>query len=430
LCLLFCYKKLSLFALKKLINTVLDFGVESSQSGYQRRKIQTINLLNSIVALYMLISYTKYFILKADFAFIPVSLFLILSLFSLYLGKNKKTRSSFLLFSINVNVSVFYFNMYYPVEAGAYLFYFPLIVTVVLLNNASFKDKFSITHLVIFLLFFVVYLFFDFPGMGLKNLSAYQVKALWYYDLIMSVIVTAILSFVLTRLISDQNNEIVAQNRDLKKAKEAINFSLKEKEILLAELHHRVKNNLAIISGLLNLQEDATSNEETKRILGDSKTRIMSMALVHKMLYENTELKSIDLGKYASELIYELLNSYNLHKSVVVTEDYDKIVLPVNKSIPLGLILNELVTNSIKYTFKPALKSGGVFNISIKLFENNNVTLTVKDNGQGFPQDFNTESETLSLGIYLIKTLSEQIDGKVRFLNENGAKIELNFALH
>lgn len=425
----FCFKELSLLALKKLLNTILDFGIEDTQPGFQKRKIRTTNLLNSIVALYLIISYTKYFILKSDFAFIPVSLFLILSLFSLYLGKMRKTRSSFLLFSINVNVSIFYFNIYYPPEAGAYLFYFPLIVTVVLLNSASFKDRSSFIYFGMFLLFFILYLLLDFSFFSLKHLTAYQVKALWYYDLIMSVMVTVILSFLLARVISEQNNEILAQNKDLKRAKEAINFSLKEKEILLAELHHRVKNNLAIISGLLNLQEDAASHEETKRIIGDSKTRIMSMALVHKMLYENTDLKSIDIGKYASELIYELLNSYNLLKSVIVTEDYDKIALPVNKSIPLGLILNELVTNSIKYTFKSAQKNGGIFDISIKLHDNN-VMLIVKDNGQGFPESFNPDSDTLSLGIYLVKTLSEQIDGRVRFLNENGAKIELNFTLN
>jgi two-component sensor histidine kinase len=155
----------------------------------------------------------------------------------------------------------------------------------------------------------------------------------------------------------------------------------------------------------------------------------MSMALVHRMLYENAELKSLDLGRYASELISELFNSYDLQKYVNVRQDCDKIVLPVSKSIPLGLILNEIVTNSIKYVFRFSREEKGEFYISIKEHDGK-VKMIVKDNGEGFPPDFNFEGENLSLGIYLIKTLSEQIDGQVQFSNDNGAKIELNFSLN
>lgn len=378
---------------------------------------------------FILIGYTNYFILKTDFPAIPVTIFLILAFCSSFLNKINKTQASFLLYSVNVNLSILFINEYYPIEVGAYLFYFPLIVSVVLLNNPSFRDKNSMIHFSICAVFFTVSLLFDIPGLRIETLSAGQMRSLWYYDLIMATSLTATLSFLLTRIIFTQNKEIINQNENLISAKETVNTSLKEKEVLLAELHHRVKNNLAIISGLLNLQEDSTSNEEAKQVLSDSKTRIMSMALVHKMLYENQDLKSINLGKYASELIYELLYSYNLLKAVKVNEDFDAINIPVNKSIPLGLVLNEVVTNCIKYTFKPCEEQNGVFDISIKL-ENNQVKLIMKDNGNGFPKDFNTESDTVSLGIYLIKTLAEQIDGNVRFSNDNGAKIELNFILN
>lgn len=298
-----------------------------------------------------------------------------------------------------------------------------------MLNNPSFRDKHSVIHFSICTVFFTSSLLFDFPGFQIQSLNAAQIKALWYYDLIMATALTAVLSFILTRIIYIQNKEIIAQNEDLIQAKETVNISLREKEFLLAELHHRVKNNLVIISGLQNLQEDATSNTEAKQIIGDSKTRIMSMALVHKMLYENNELKSIDLGKYASELIYELFYSYNLLKTVTIHEDFDTIHIPVNKSIPLGLILNEVVTNSIKYTFKSVQKQNGIIDVQLKL-KDNNVKLVVKDNGLGFPKDFNGEEDAHSLGIYLIKTLAEQIDRKVRFSNDDGAKIELNFTLN
>jgi two-component sensor histidine kinase len=415
--------------LKKVFYTLLGLGIEDKQSSHDKRRIKTTNLINLIMILFIMIGYTNYFILKKDFPFFTFTSFLLLAVLSLFLNKIKKTDLSFLLFTININLSIFFTNKYYPIEVGAYLFYFPLIVSVVLLNNPSLKDKHSIIHFSICILFFLTNLLFDFPAFQLQTLSPDQTKLLWYYDLVMSASITAVLSFLLTRIIYTQNREIIVQNEDLKNAKETVNTSLREKEILLAELHHRVKNNLAIISGLLNLQEDATPNIEAKQIISDSKTRILSMALVHKMLYENAELKSIDLGKYAAELIYELFYSYNLLKTVTVTEDYDHIVLPVNKSIPLGLILNEVVTNSIKYAFKSLRNQKGIFNVSIKLNESN-VNLIIKDNGPGFTKDFNPDSDTLSLGIYLVKTLAEQIDGKVEFTNDNGAKIELNFTLN
>ncbi|MDI1354108.1 MAG: sensor histidine kinase [bacterium] len=415
--------------MKKLFDSVINFGISEVLLPHDRRKIKTVNFLNVICACFLIIGYSNYFILGSNFAAGPVSLFLVLTLLSLVLSKLHMPGASFVLFSLNVNASIFYLNQQYPLEVGAYLFYFPLIVSVVLLNNPTFKDKYFLFHSLICAVGFSLSMFVKVRFIEVKTLSAEEIKVMWYYDMFISAIITATLSFLLNRLILQQSNEILTQNKDLTVAKEEVNVSLKEKEILLAELHHRVKNNLAIISGLLNLQDDATSNEEAKEIIGDSKARIMSMALVHRMLYENTELKNLDLGQYASELILELFNSYNLARKVQITQEYDTIILPIAKSIPLGLILNEIVTNSIKYAYRSASPEKGNFYVSIR--ENNNhVTVTIQDNGPGFPESFNPEAENLSLGVFLIKTLTEQIDGKVAFMTRGGARIELNFDLN
>lgn len=399
----------------------------AGQSSLEVRKVKTTNLLNFIVCCSLLTSVTHYFFLGDKYSVgIVLALFLI-SLASMILNGFGKTTLSFLLFTLNVNAAIFYYCLHHSLEAGTCFYFFPLIVSVVLLNNPSVRDTWMVVHFSICVVFFAACFLVEIPGIQ-ADLSRSQIVYLQRFNLFSSAIITALLSFLLTRLVSSQNYEIVTQNEDLRKTKEAVNVSLKEKEVLLAELHHRVKNNLAIISGLLNLQEDATNSEEAKQILGDSKSRIMSMALVHKMLYENPELKSIHIGKYASELIYELFNSYNLGRSITITEEYDDFVLPVSKSIPLGLILNEVVTNCIKYVFKSVGKQKGQFYISIR-HKGNDVTLTVRDNGKGFPGDFDPESSNLSLGIYLIKTLAEQIDGQISFSNDNGAKIELVFPL-
>lgn len=378
---------------------------------------------------FLLVGFTNYLFLKADFTLVYSCIFILLSTLSLVLNKFEKNNLAFLIFTLNANLSIFFINKIYPIESGAYLFYFPLIVSVVLLNNPSLKDKYSLIHFSVCVLFFSANLFLDFDEIKVRNLNPEKIKLLWYYDLIISTIITGVLSFLLTRIIYTQNKEILLQNSDLQKAQETVTASLKEKEVLLAELNHRVKNNLAIISGLLNLQESSIDNEEAKKILHDSRTRIMSMALVHKMLYENPELKNIQIAKYTSGLLAELLYSYNITKNIKLIEDYDDIRLPVSKSVPLGLILNEIITNSIKYAFTHNHIVPRVFEISIKQ-DGDRVILLAKDNGQGFSKDFNLENESHSLGIFLIKTLVEQIEGRVEFLNENGAKIRLEFALN
>ncbi len=413
--------------MKKLFYTILNYGIEDHHSLFDKRRIKTINLINLIMAFFLVVGFTNVLVLKEEFGFAQSTTFLLLCLTALLLSKFRKTDYAFLVFTINVNLSIFHINEYFPLEVGAYLFYFPVIVSIILLSTPSFKNKFTLIHFSVCSLFFISSLVLEIPGYRLTNLNAAEMKILWYYNLIMAVSLTGLISFLLTRIIYTQNKEIIQQNEDLKLARDAVNSSLKEKEVLLAELHHRVKNNLAIILGLLNLQEDSAMSHEAKQVIGDSKTRIMSMALVHKMLFENPHLKNINIAHYASELISELFRSYDLNKTVSVYEDYDNVVLPVTKSIPFGLILNEVITNSIKYVFKTETPRDGRFDISIKNAANK-ITVILKDNGAGFPKGFNPQSDTISLGISLMMTLTEQIDGDISFSNENGAKIVLNFS--
>ena len=414
--------------MKKAFNTVLNFGVGDWQSSHDNRRIKAANLLNLVIIFFLLVGFSNFFILGSEYAFGPVLLFLSLSILSLYFSKLRKNQLAFSLFTINANLSIFFINEYYPIEVGAYLYYFPILVSVVLLVNPSFKDKFSVLHFSICVLFIVANFVVDVPSWRVKNLSPQTAHILWLYDLIISLSITGLIGFMLTRLILKQNNEIITQNRDLIKTKVEIDNSLKEKEVLLAELHHRVKNNLAIISGLLNLQETTVQNPEALQIIGDTRQRLMSIAMVHKMLYQNTELKNIDIGHYSSALISELFKSSQLDNTVAITEKYDRIILPVDKSIPLGLVLNEIVTNSIKYAFKdnPISREHSFF-ISIRRKEQQ-VEVLVQDSGKGFPDGINTSENSASLGIYLIKTLVDQIDGNIHFSNNNGARITLNFS--
>lgn len=411
--------------LKALFFRILDFGVKDDQSFHDKRRIKSVNLLNVVVISFLLIGLTNWFFIKANFPIAVELAFMLVAAASIYLSYKHQVNLAFALFTVNVNCALFFIGKYYPVETGAYVFYFPVVVSIVLLNNPSRIDKSSLFHFLVCALSFTLNLVVDIPKWQ-TTLSAEQIEILWYYDVFLSVILTGLLAFLLNKTIFNQNREILQQIEDIKKTKAEVNVSLKEKEVLLAELHHRVKNNLAIISGLLNLQKDAVNNVEAKQIISETKDRIMSMALVHKMLFKNPEFKTIDFGKYSSELITELFYSYNLLDEVQIKEEYDTIHLPINTCIPLGLILNEIVTNSIKYGFNSDHAENKQFWVSVKN-TNNMVALIVKDSGTGFNKDFNTNLETSSLGIVLIRSLTEQIDGKVVFSNSNGAKIEINF---
>ncbi len=201
-------------------------------------------------------------------------------------------------------------------------------------------------------------------------------------------------------------------------------ISLKEKEQLLKEIHHRVKNNMQIISSLLNLQSDNTVDENILNLLRESRNRINSMALVHEMLYKSNDLSKIGLKVYIESLSVSIYQSYVMPQSdiEIIYDIEDEIYFDIDKMIPLGLILNEIISNSLKHAF-PYKK--GIINISLKP-EKNKYTLVVSDNGIGFKNDFNIETDS-QLGIQLIYMLSEQLGGKLKIEMENGVAYHIVF---
>lgn len=410
--------------LKNKVASITNFGVDSLQPLIDRRRIKTLNILNLIVIAGLILGATNSLVLKSNYPIWAELVFLGLALSSLILNKYKKQTFSFLVFTFNVNLSVFFVSKYYPSDVGNYLYYFPVIVSVVILNNPAKFDKYTATHLVICIVSFLLNLFIEIPTLRNNNFTGEEIKLIWYYNIIFSVLCTIFLSMLLTKLIHNQNKEVLFSYYEQKKSQQELTTTLNQKEVLLAELHHRVKNNLAIVSGLLNLQEGATDNSEAKLILNESKNRIMSMALVHRMLYQNSDFKTINLEKYTNSLFLEILNSYNLCKKVEINSEFDNIELTTTELIPYGLILNEIITNCVKYAFinnpSPA--------VYVKVKRNiNTIKLIVGDNGAGFTKDFNAESNGNSIGISLIKTLSNQLDGEATFYNDNGAKVEINF---
>ncbi len=210
---------------------------------------------------------------------------------------------------------------------------------------------------------------------------------------------------------------------DRKVAENKIKKSLREKEILLREIHHRVKNNLQIISTLLELQCDQIKDEEVMELYRESENRIQSIALIHENLYQSDDLASIQIDEYINNLLNDLMNSYGIESSVNLNIDVDKITLGIETAIPCGLIINELVSNSLKYAF-PNGTSGNIY-LSLKEKDDGTFKLLISDDGSAFPSDFE-EKKNRTLGLQLVNNLVKQLDGDLDF-NKEKKEFKINF---
>jgi PAS domain S-box-containing protein len=211
-----------------------------------------------------------------------------------------------------------------------------------------------------------------------------------------------------------------------KNIEEKMASSLMEKELLLKEIHHRVKNNLQVVSSLLKLHAGSVNDNRSHDILLDSRNRVRSMALVHQKLYQSKDFSQIDFTEYISQLTENLFDAYQ-HKNINIDLSIktDEAKLSIDIAIPCGLIINELVTNSLKYAF-PNGKPGKV-EIELTNIRNNHYELMIKDNGVGFPSGVDFKNST-SLGLQLVNTLVGQIDGEIEMENHEGTAYKIKFA--
>ncbi len=210
-----------------------------------------------------------------------------------------------------------------------------------------------------------------------------------------------------------------------KKAEEKIRASLTEKEVLLKEIHHRVKNNLQVISSLLYLQSKNTKDLEALNQLQESRHRVRSMALIHEKLYRSKDLVKIDFNDYLKNLLSSLFNSYKSNKAKINLKiDVDNIFLNIHTAIPCGLIVNEIVSNSLKHAF-PNGNEGNIM-ISLKRKSSEMIELTAADDGIGLPDDIDVEKFN-SLGMKLIHMFTEQLSGELRINGNQGAQYCIAF---
>jgi PAS domain S-box-containing protein len=219
---------------------------------------------------------------------------------------------------------------------------------------------------------------------------------------------------------------IIRDITDRRRAEELIQASLREKEALLREIHHRVKNNLQITSSLLRLQSRQIEDPATRALFDATQDRIRSMALVHEKLYQSTNLSRIDFGEYVKTLGGLLLNSFGVDASTVRLEvDGNGVYLNIDVAVPCGLIVNELLSNALKHAFHDG--RGGTIRIGIES-DDTRCRLTIADDGVGIPPAMNVDSSP-TLGLRLVRGLVEQIGGTIHTVTSRGTDYRISFPL-
>ncbi|MFI5148528.1 MAG: sensor histidine kinase [Bacteroidia bacterium] len=343
---------------------------------------------------------------------------------SWYLNKQGNLDTAATLVLIVVNLQIFYFTSYFGMQSGIYVFYFPSAMCSAFLFSWSRKRGLLLGH--IGLVFLLCALLLTpartlFTGRPINGLSLSQVLT---FDLVICVCLLIYFIQLVTRTSILRQKELLRYIEERTESEASIRASLKEKETLLAEVHHRVKNNLAVISGLLNLQMHSAKNDYTRNVLLDCKSRVSSMALVHEKLYKSQSLSEINLHNYLPDLIREIRNSFeDYDEQIKVKLSVPDVLLTVSEAIPCGLILNELVTNSFKHAFP--VKNNAEIGITVKRI-GKQVHIFVSDNGIGMPEKVDP-LKAESLGLILIQSLADQVGGEYEFKNTCGTHFSLIF---
>lgn len=406
-----------------IFGNLINLGVKPELEFYEKREVRMINLFCWIALIGSLAGIMTVFLINTKYPTVIAIFSVIAAIGPLLLNLKGYYNISTYIFVFTINFSLFIIAQEYPTSVGNYLYYFPMIFCIALIHNPTKPNKRTLFLFAIAALSFLCGFIFDIDSLKNKTLTDQDNKVLTVYNSCLTFFLTLILVYLVVKLINKQSNEAV---RLLKKEQEAqvlIAQSLKEKETLLAEIQHRVKNNLAIITGLLNLQMEKAPCDVSKNLMIESRNRVMSISMVHERLYKKDNLSKINFKLYVSELANEIVKSFPvLTQQIEIHEELVDAELEVTRAVPIGLIINEAITNSLKHAFanteKPTIK------IKMQIIFDN-VHISLLDNGVGFA-DTQTRKEN-SLGLSLIESLADQIDGEVEFKNDNGACITLKF---
>lgn len=407
------------------LSNILDTGINDNLEFYEKREVRVLNLFALITLAGILIGLSTALFINGEYPKPIVAFTSLFSLAILVLHYQKIYAPTSYIFVVFINLSVFILSEQYHIAVGNFLYYFPIIFCIALIHNPSKSATRTLVFFLITLISFSFSLLFRFENLLIKSITLSDEKTLLIYNSALTLVITMVLVYLVIRLINQQNNEVMLLLDKEHEAQSKISHSLKEKETLLAEIQHRVKNNLAIITGLLNLQTEKAPCDVSKNLMIESRNRVMSIAMVHERLYKKDNLAKIDFKMYLSELVNEVVKSFPSKNLIEIKEELDNAEIEITKAVPIGLILNEAITNALKHAFHEGFEKPLITIQMQTIYDKMQISLS--DNGKGF-QDLESREES-SLGISLIESLADQIDAKVAFRNDHGATVSLVFPI-
>ncbi|MCK6648287.1 MAG: sensor histidine kinase [Bacteroidia bacterium] len=395
-------------SIKKKIDQFISIGVRDSYQPWETYLTRKINSITLVGTFNMFMGAIFFLLMGYPQVAIDCIVVIIVAPFVFILNKYKNyvwAAYSFYIIGLCFFISM---NLKTGKDSYILLFYFPMVISLVQLLGR----RETLKHLLVIAGMFITSAVII--ALGYKydwyavSISETAIANTMVFNIILSVF-TAI-AFIIIVV-----TESMAQERKIKKM-------LSEKEILLSEVFHRVKNNMNIVTSLLSLKKNSTDSKEVQEALDECRNRVFSMALVHQKIFEREHVIDLNFKDYINELLKELMSSYGIKEQTTIQIDADDVFIELSNAIPCGLILNEFVTNSFKYAQSPDKKLQ--INITLKK-QNEYIELQLRDNGPGLPSGLISKPNTL--GMELMRSLSEQINGDFSFTNENGLVFKLRF---
>jgi len=408
--------------LQKAWNFISTIGIKPEYDDILVKRIKLTNQFSVIAMLVFLFSGFNNIALGDIFSGLLIEALVVVVLIGFYLNKLQYHRFAISFLFAIVSSAIFYFDSYSGILSGTYLYHFPLILAIAFIFDMREDKKAMLFHFLLIISYLIINVTTQYDLFRSEFLTDEKRSQMFMFNLVFSASSVGFFVYLMIQNNLKESYYYIQSIEERKQSEKAIKEALTEKNLLIAELHHRVKNNLAIISGLFSLTINDNLHEDAKNVLLESRNRVRSMALIHNRLYKSDSFTDVNFDEYIHELVSEITTSYpSISNAVKVKTDINNVILNVNSAIPCGLILNELLTNAYKHAFKD--KTEGEISISF-LHQNGQFIMTVRDNGCGLPVDYNKKQ---SLGITVIEALTEQLDGNSKFTDNQGTHFELTF---
>lgn len=407
---------------QKLWNFISSIGVQDDYDEILVKRIRLTNQFSAISIFVFLFSGINNLALGDIFSGLLIEALVLVSLIGFYLNKLQYHRFAISFLFTIVSTAIFYFDSYSGILSGTYLYHFPLIIAIAFIFDMREDKKAMLFHFLLIITYLTINVATNYDLFRSNFLTDEKRSQMFMFNLIFSASAVGFFVYLLIQNNLNESYSYILRIEEKRQSEIAIKQALAEKNLLIAELHHRVKNNLAIISGLFSLTLNDNLTDDAKNVLIESRNRVRSMALIHNRLYKSDSFTDVNFEEYINELISEITSSYpTISNSIKVSTHINNVSLNVNAAIPCGLILNELLTNCYKHAFKD--RAEGEICVTFSS-DKDKIVMTVKDNGRGLPADYNKKQ---SLGITVIEALTEQLDGKSNYISDKGTTFELTF---